>query len=139
MRIRRDHILTFEGFLHGLAFLLLAVVALQSYRWAHQPLGPAPLTNPPVQVVPATGAEGYPIEAFACDPATTVRISIPPPDSTFAVTYDLDRRVGGVHEATTVSVYANGAAVGRHYDSNNVPSDGNVTERALKCIREKAK
>jgi hypothetical protein len=128
---------TLEAWLHvivvGIAVTALAV-ALQS---ADQKV---PVLSPePVKVVPAVGAQGYPVEAFCRDDATAVRLSIPPPDSTFRATYDMDRRVGGVHETVTVSVYADGSAVGTHYDSGNVPHDANVTPGALRCIEGKAK
>jgi hypothetical protein len=139
MKLRRDHILTPEAILHMAAILALAVAALALYRTMGEPLGTAPLTSPPVKVVPATGSAGYNIEAFACDPATTVRVGFPPPGSTFVVTYNLDRRVDGVHEAVDVGVYPDGFAVGRHYDADNNPTDGNVTAKALQCIQEKAK
>lgn len=88
-----------------------------------------------VRVVPASGEQGFPVEAFCLDKLTKVS-EFPAPDSS-GVTYQLLRVKDGVTESVIVS--PGGAK--RYWDApeGQQSEPAFVTAKAEKCISDKAK
>ena len=138
MKLRRDHILTPEAIFHVVvvvAIIGLAAAVLQRSNVAVPVLSPE---THPINIVPASGVEGFNVAAFCADPATKV-LALPAPDAVNSVTYQLTRDKGGVFEAVVVP---GNLMTGTHfYDSaiGQQSEPGALTDEARACVKAKAK
>jgi hypothetical protein len=132
------------GWVLGVAGFFLALVALIVISQAAGPSAVEPLgikTTTETKVVPAIGEQGFNTEVFCNDSLTTAaKDLVAPPDSTYVVTYHLERVKDGIHEIVTIGTYADPSRqpTATHYDSANVPIDAWVSKEALACITKKA-
>lgn len=135
--IRRNHLFTFEAFLHvlvvGIAVTALAVALQKSDT--HVPV----LSPEPKVVVPATGIEGYTAVLAFCNEATIKKL--PAPDAT-GITYQLTRVKGGVSETIVVVLAPTGQTTfAKHYYDTSAGQQSEpavVDEDAKDCIRKRA-
>lgn len=92
-----------------------------------------------IEVVPATGIEGFKVKEFCQDPETTV-LSFPAPDA-LGTTYQLTRMRDGRSETVTALINPNKEIkFATHYYSTDVGQDSEPADMtgAFDCIEKKA-
>jgi hypothetical protein len=122
----------FAVFISGL-MLLLFLIALPASGVDTQPLK----DDINLEIVPATGIEGFNVEAFCNDPETAVKFAISP-DASEIVTFELTRTRDGVFES--VSYVRNAPSATHYFDTvgGQRSEPGEITEKAIECIERKA-
>lgn len=131
------------GWLLSLGTCLLMAVFIYSNAAHEVTLGTLPEVGPDktIQVVPAAGPTGYPVDVFCADPLTELRGKKPEtrPDSR-TLTYTLERLKDGKREI----VIWRDDGVGAEYWTYNAAGEGEwspgiVNDAARKCILGKVK
>ena len=123
----------------GIALAAL-VLAVGASRVSDEPIPGSHTTE--VKIVPATGAEGFPVEAFCNDPLTKVD-ELPAPDAS-GITYQLLR----IKDAKAETVIwttgpTNDSSIAKHFyygdDGKQREESAIVTAKARECIERKAR
>jgi hypothetical protein len=121
----------------ALAALAVALVGLPEAG-----VNPTPtLPREEINIVPATGVEGFNVEGFCEDPATAVTGFLAP--DTTGAGYQLLRERDGVPESVTVILNSAGeAVVATHYYQTSAGQRDEaafLTPAALECIQERSR
>lgn len=129
---------------YAIATVLVSIAATLGFVYANglDRVGAGSPGNSTTIVVPASGIEGFPVEAFCQHTLTKVQ-ALPAPDA--GITYQLTRVLDNVSETVTVVTDPAGKVntqFSRHYYDTTVGQDSQpavVTDAALKCIKDKAR